>query len=278
MRRRATSPGGRGRLWAWMVLLAVFIFWVYPAYFQDKANRSQNRGPEVPGSQDYGGSGQASYALLATLNTWPPVRDTEATLLLSDNLLVANYYMVLDGSGSMKERGCSGRDTKIQAARKAIAEFARSLPQDANFGLAVFTNNVTQELIPLGRENRNRVGAVLGQIDAVGSTPLRSSINLAYRKLTEQGERQLGYGEYHLVVVTDGLASEGEDPNSVVNGILAESPVNLHTIGFCIGTSHVLNQPRRSYYRAADNPEELSKGLEEVIAEAPSFDVTEFDQ
>ncbi|MEN8207310.1 MAG: vWA domain-containing protein [Pseudomonadota bacterium] len=214
----------------------------------------------------------------ATLNTWPPVSDTEETPLLSDELLIANYYVVLDGSGSMGERGCSGRDTKIQVARKAIAAFARSLPQNANFGLAVFTNSEMQELIPLGHDNHNRANDVLSRVDAAGNTPLRSAINLAYRKLTEQGERQQGYGEYHLVVVTDGLASEGEDPIRVVKGMLAESPVNLHTIGFCIGTNHILNQPGRSYYRAADNPEELSKGLEDVLAEAPSFDVVEFNQ
>lgn len=45
----------------------------------------------------------------------------------------------------------------------------------------------------------------------------------------------------------------------------------LHTIGFCIGEKHSLNQPGRTLYRAADNPEQLRAGLADVLAEAPSF-------
>jgi hypothetical protein len=58
--------------------------------------------------------------------------------------------------------------------------------------------------------------------------------------------------------------------------MLAESPVVLHTIGFCIGEAHALNQPGRTYYRAADDPGALRRGLDEVLAESPVFDLTEF--
>ena len=91
-----------------------------------------------------------------------------------------------------------------------------------------------------------------------------------------QGARQLGYGEYHLVVVTDGEASDGQDPTNVVKVILDRSPIVLHTIGFCIGTDHVLNQPGRSYYVAAESPEQLQQGLSAVLAEAPAFDQSQF--
>ena len=94
--------------------------------------------------------------------------------------------------------------------------------------------------------------------------------------LIRQGRRQLGYGEYHLIVVTDGQASSGQDPTGVVDEILASSPVVIHTIGFCIGEDHSLNQKGRVLYRTAQNAAELREGLEQVLAEAPDFTVTQF--
>ena len=86
----------------------------------------------------------------------------------------------------------------------------------------------------------------------------------------------MGYGEYHLVIVTDGEANDGEDPREAVDALLAKSPVVLHTIGFCIGETHSLNQKGRVFYQSADNPEELRKGLTDVLAEATSFNLDGF--
>ena len=78
------------------------------------------------------------------------------------------------------------------------------------------------------------------------------------------------------MVVTDGEASSGEEPDSVVRHLLKHSPVVVHTIGFCIGKNHSLNQPGEILYRSAQNKKELTSGLEGVLAEAESFDVTDF--
>ncbi len=77
-------------------------------------------------------------------------------------------------------------------------------------------------------------------------------------------------------MVTDGEASEGQDPTGAVKLILDRSPVVLHTIGFCIGERHSLNQPGRTIYRAADNPNQLRQSLSGVLAEAPKFDASGF--
>jgi Ca-activated chloride channel family protein len=217
----------------------------------------------------------ASYALRAE-NTWPSLEGDGQEVPVSDDLFAANYYVVLDGSDSMNRVACSAGKDKIEAARTALSSFAASVPPGANLGLAVFESRGIGELLPLGTGNREDFNRAVAQVRAGGGTPLRSAIALAYEKLVEQGRRQLGYGEYNLVVVTDGIASEGEDPTDMVNRMLAESPVLLSTIGFCIGEDHSLNQPGRVYYRAADNPEALRKGLEDVLAEAPAFDLTDF--
>ena len=195
---------------------------------------------------------------------------------ISGDLFARNYYVVLDASGSMTERGCSGDLTKIDAARNALAAFAESLPADANLGLQVFDARGVREQIPLAPRNRDRFKSVLASVRAGGGTPLQGAIAQAYARLEAQGSRQLGYGEYHLVVVTDGEASDGHDPTAAVKVILDRSPVVLHTIGFCIGTKHSLNQPGRTIYRAADDPTQLRQSLSDVLAEAPSFAVTGF--
>ena len=210
---------------------------------------------------------------------WPvAVQGKSDQAPMSADLFARNYYVVLDASGSMTERGCSGDLPKIDAARNALAAFAESLPADANLGLQVFDARGIREQLPLatGTTNRTRFKAVLTAVRAGGGTPLHTAITNAYARLEQQGARQLGYGEYHLVVVTDGEASDGQDPTGAVKAILDRSPIVLHTIGFCIGPKHSLNQPGRTIYRAADNPEQLRASLSDVLAEAPSFAVTGF--
>lgn len=205
---------------------------------------------------------------------WPPAK--EGAGAVAADLFAKNYYVVFDGSGSMNDKGCSGASTKIQAAKAALGTFSAALPAEANLGLLIFDGRGVHEYLPLGKGNRDRFTSLVNAVRANSSTPLGSSVKLAYAKLLAQGARQLGYGEYHLVIVTDGAADAGNDPTPVVNQMLAESPVVVQTIGFCIGKTHSLNQAGRTIYRAADNPEELRQGLADVLAEAPQFTVTEF--
>ena len=208
--------------------------------------------------------------------SWPAVAKDKADAAMSGDLFARNYYVVLDASGSMTERGCSGELPKIDAARVALNAFADSLPADANLGLQVFDARGVREQLALGTGNRGQFKASLAKVRAAGGTPLHTAITQAYTRLEAQGARQLGYGEYHLVVVTDGEASEGQDPTGAVKLVLDRSPVVLHTIGFCIGAKHSLNQPGRTIYRAADDPNQLRQSLSDVLAEAPKFDVSGF--
>jgi Ca-activated chloride channel family protein len=212
----------------------------------------------------------------ANTPAWPPARsDTEA---VAANLFAKNYYVILDGSGSMNERNCSGGQTKLEAAKAALEVFSQTVPADANLGLLIFDGRGVREYLALGLGNREEFTRTVNAVKANAGTPLGSSVKLAYSRLQAHGARQLGYGEYNLVIVTDGAADAGNDPTPVVNQLLRESPIVVQTIGFCIGTKHSLNQPGRTIYRAADNPEELRQGLADVLAEAPQFTVTQFSK
>jgi len=225
---------------------------------------TQTSAPEAAG---------AYYAARPTQYNWPAA---EHALALAPSLLTPNYYLVIDGSGSMEDAGCSGERPKLEVAKEAVAQFVDHIPEDANVGLLVFDDAGIAERVALGA-NHTAVKQYVLNMQASGGTPLRSAMSLAFDAITVQAQKQLGYGEYHMVVVTDGEANGGEDPRDLVRAILAASPVTIHTIGFCIGSGHSLNIPGVTDYRAANNPAELLAGLQSVLAESPDYVADQFD-
>ena len=217
-----------------------------------------------------------SYGLNGVRNDWPNM--TDASVIAMQDELAKNYYVILDDSGSMKSDYCAtGHTSRLSAAIDALAAFAEGLSPQANLGVMSFDSGHFTELLPLGKHNASEIHDLSRRMLPEGVTPLASAITRGYEALRKQASAQLGYGEYHLVVVTDGEATEGEYPDKIIYRILTESPVDVHTIGFCIGTDHVLNQPRYLSYQAADNVQALRQGLQDVLAEAPEFSVSNFE-
>jgi Ca-activated chloride channel homolog len=206
---------------------------------------------------------------------WPPSKGADPKQAVAENLLAKNYVLIFDGSGSMVERKCSGNRRKIEVAKDAVSEWAKGIPGDANIGLVAFHENTFSRL-PLTGKNRAQFLKVVTDIAAGGGTPLGQAVNYAHGMLINQARSQLGYGEYNIVVVTDGEANNPHALAEAVKAVLDSSPIVIHTIGFCIDEKHSLNQPGRTVYKTADNPEALRKGLQEVLAEAESFDLKTF--
>lgn len=197
--------------------------------------------------------------------------DEAVALELDEKSLARNYYLVFDGSGSMSSVECSNGAKKIEAARAAVGAFARNVPAEDNLGMMAFDDNGLRELVPLGSNNSMRIHKALNEVRAGAGTPLGKAIEQSHDQLQAQAMRQRGYGEYHIVVITDGEASDTGKMESQVETILANTPITIHTIGFCIDDNHSLNQPGRVIYKAANNPDELAKGLETVLAETEEF-------
>lgn len=220
---------------------------------------------------------EPSVSRQSSSRAWP-FPDEGADGNLAANMLAKNYVLVYDGSGSMSDVRCSDHKAKIVVAREAVAAWVKTVPAEANLGLVAFHNSEwTIRPIEHGRRD-NFIQAVLS-IDNGGNTPLGEALGKAYAMITEQGKKQLGYGEYTIVTITDGEANDSEpvyDLKTVVNKILKTSPITIWSIGFCIEGSHSLNQPGRTLYKAANNPQELSQGLREVIAESEIFDISSF--
>ncbi len=256
-----------------IALGAVAVIAIY-VFFQDDGGSGGGSSSSNQALRDIPAPSLASYA------SWGAAAqddDSDAAPVLEASLLRTNYYVVYDGSGSMGESRCSGDLTKEQAAKQALEAFAAAVPADANLGLLAFDSAGVTERVPLGIDNREDFNAALQRVRSDSETPLGQAIGLAYQRLLDQAQRQLGYGEYNLVVVTDGEASDINTMNTNVRNILSGTPITIHTIGFCIDESHALNLPEHTFYRSAMAPEELLTGLEAVLAESPDFQVTDFE-
>lgn len=195
---------------------------------------------------------------------WPPLSD-EMRVLASEPLR-KNYYVIFDTSGSMQDT--AGGIQKIEAAKEALKFFAGVLPEDANLGMMVFRE--LSEVVPLGVGNRLHFNTAVQTSQAGGGTPLNASIEKAFERITSQAQLQSGYGEYILVIVTDGKSSDG-DPAPLVREIVSRSPIQVKVIGFGI-ENHTLNISGVTDYTTANSKDELKAALEQATkAEVEDF-------
>jgi hypothetical protein len=167
----------------------------------------------------------------------------------------------------------SNFNSKIEGAKWAVHEFAKSLPDDANIGLFVFDSSGTREVVPLGAEKKASFLQAIQEVHAGGGTPLQGSIHAGVDALVAQYKKQLGYGEYRLVIVTDGLADGLEEAAEYAT----KYGIPMYTIGLCVGEEHPLRQFSVSY-RAADTMEDLRDALKDTLAESEVFDASSFEE
>lgn len=203
-----------------------------------------------------------------------------------------NFLLIVDQSGSMGEavtdseaaeyrklvpNAGRGKVTRMDVAKVALRQFIESTPPDVNLGLAIFHDrNGIEELVPLGVKNREQL---LAQVNSIqlwnGGTPLGNAIIAGTDRLMEQYKKQLGYGEYRLVVVTDGENTGGR---SVPEGAAYAKRLGMpiYTIGFAMkGGRHEL-QAHSAWYRPASGVKQLAEALTETLVETPdAFDTVD---
>lgn len=176
----------------------------------------------------------------------------------------------------MNDSKCAGEfATRVQAAQWAVREFtAQRVPEEVNLGLYVFDTNSHRERVPLGKGNRGQILTQIDRIQGGGNTPLNEALRVGVRALSVQRERQLGYGEFYVVVATDGAASDGDLATDGVAYALRQR-VPIITIGFCLQGQHPLAQHSMSY-RDANSPQQLLSALQETQGESTYFDQSVF--
>ncbi|MDH5510035.1 MAG: VWA domain-containing protein [Nitrospinota bacterium] len=206
---------------------------------------------------------------------WPPPAEGKVEMAL--DLEASNYLIVFDGSGSMSDRECSGRDPKIHVARAAVKKFIDSLGPGDNVALVGFGGMPhgmkKTDLIEHGFVSGDTSGAIqtLEKIFPMGNTPLSQAMKRGLSMLEGQARRQGGYGKYNMIIITDGVATDS-DPSVTARMIVSSSMVRIHAIGFCLDGKHKLDVPGYTRYSTANNPQTLEEGLQSVLAESDQFD------
>ncbi len=191
--------------------------------------------------------------------------------------LTKNFYFLFDGSGSMGE-SCSEK-TKIDGAKEAAIKFLEKLPENSNIGLLVFgtkTEGECTEELPLTLNGKEQFKAAINRIQPSEGTPLGEAITIGTQKLVEQYKKQLGYGEYRLIVVTDGECNGAMDMTDACITMSRYEFIAMYSIGLCLDKTHDLKSFAISY-RDANNYDDLQKALEQSVAEIQSYDAGAYD-
>ncbi len=187
------------------------------------------------------------------------IADTD---LHSDNIIV-----ILDASGSMRDPFRADESkSKMDAAKTALKEVLAKVPDGTNIGLLVFGNNVQNEWVyPLGPKDTDRLMAAIDRPQPGGGTPLGKYMRVGANRLLEQREKQYNYGNYRLLIVTDGEAQDQEKVAQYTPEILNRQ-IRVDVIGVDMETNHNLAKDADSY-RKADNPGELVAAVSQILAE-----------
>lgn len=177
-----------------------------------------------------------------------------------------NVIIVLDGSGSMAEQMKGTGIAKIDAAKKALHQVLKQVPDTTHIGLLAFcdTRGANGWLYPLGPKSA-ALDAAIDKPSPAGNTPLGEFIKIGADSLLVAKKKQHGYGSYKLLIVTDGEATDRELVERYVPDVISRGIV-VDVIGVGMNSRHTLATKVTSYRNAAD-PESLSSAVAEVLAE-----------
>ena len=185
-----------------------------------------------------------------------------------DDIHKDNIVVILDASGSMQDKFSGDRTkSKMEAAKAALQEVLSKVPDDTHIGLLVFSGaNIRNEWVyPLGSKDTQKLIAAIHLPQPSGNTPLGKYIRIGANRLLDQREKQYNYGNYRLLVVTDGEASDADKVKHYTPEILNRQ-IRIDVIGVDMKTDHMLANVVDSY-RKADNPGELVAAVSQILAE-----------
>ncbi len=186
----------------------------------------------------------------------------------ADDIHKDNIVVILDASGSMQDKFSGDRTkSKMEAAKAALQEVLAKVPDDTWIGLLVFSGaNIRNEWVyPLGEKDTQQLIAAINLPQPGGGTPLGKYIRIGANRLLEERAKQYNYGNYRLLIVTDGEASDAAQVEYYTPEILNRQ-IRVDVIGVDMKTDHMLAKVVDSY-RRADNPGELVAAVSEILAE-----------
>jgi uncharacterized protein YegL len=176
-----------------------------------------------------------------------------------------HVVILLDASMSMTT-DMTEEQTRMDAAKAAIAKVVEGLPDGVPIGLVAFTTASTTEWYhPMGPLDKAKFREGLESIEPGGGTPLGAYIEVAANVLLKARKANQGYGEYRLIVVTDGEAEDPERMDAAAQALLARG-VMLDVVGVQMENTHSLARMAQSY-RNTEDAGSLEQAVSALLAE-----------
>ncbi|MEL7335955.1 MAG: VWA domain-containing protein, partial [Planctomycetota bacterium] len=194
--------------------------------------------------------------------------------------------IVVDDSGSMRDRmripdgnGGTKRVRRMDVAKDALRDVLNNLPDETIVGLLALNSETDTDntsipnsdpmrehwIIPVGPLDKSKLRSRINKIRANGGTPLGAALKSASDELIRRRWENV-YGEYRMLIVTDGEANDNDKLNSNLPSALGRGLV-VDVIGVDMKSQHSL-ATRVHRYRSAADPESLQLAMREVFAEA----------
>lgn len=192
-----------------------------------------------------------------------------------------NLEIILDLSGSMKYR--LGNSTRIETARKVLADVLAKIPDDFNVGLRLYGNRYssrqketctdTQLVAPIQKLDRARL------LKLVNTTMPRGETPLVYSVLQTPADLQ-AVGGGSVILITDGEESCGGDPKKAAEELQkAGVAVTLDIVGFTLTGQQVQRdltqfaEATGGRYYHAENAQTLARALLIAATEKIPYEV-----
>ena len=118
----------------------------------------------------------------------------DATSAASPDVMQDNVDILVDSSGSMKERMRRGGRSKMEVAKEALSRVLQDVPDTTNVGLLVFGGRNLKDkwLYPLGPIDRAKLDAAIRRPTPNGGTPLGEYLKIAADTLLESASGRQG--------------------------------------------------------------------------------------
>lgn len=207
-----------------------------------------------------------------------------ATTLIapSPSQATTNIVFILDASNSMWGR-IEG-EPKIVIAKRVLADLLQDLDESVRVGVLAYGHRRDKDdpascddigiISVVGNDSRADIIQKIENIRPMGQTPLTAALGLSLPALKDTPE--MGAGDNHVVLISDGLESCGGDPCEMA-GFLASRDINprLHVVGFDVSQEdsnklRCIAQIGKGEFLTASNAQELQGAFAAVqqLAEA----------
>ncbi|MDY6879224.1 MAG: VWA domain-containing protein, partial [Thermodesulfobacteriota bacterium] len=203
-----------------------------------------------------------------------PPSSTDQDTAKSDSAAASsgNLIFILDASGSMWGK-VEGK-AKIAIAKEVLTGLIKELPDDAVVGLVAYGHrrkgdcNDVEELVPLGKIDKNKLISTVQALSPKGKTPISRSVRKTAERIKHLED------ETTIILVSDGKETCDPDPCGLVKE-LKEAGIRfvMHVIGFDVTEEEkaqleCMAQAGGGEYFTAKTAKDFQMAAKEVVKKA----------